>query len=130
MSFCPSCGKQNPDGVAFCAYCGQSMTLQPVPPTGYPGPNYTAPIGYTPPSTTLPAAARVTSIIAMICGILSCCTFYVGFLFSIPALILAAQSKGKTPAGVSNGKATAGIITGAIGIGLSLLWFIVLLAGL
>ena len=115
MSFCPSCGMQNPDGVAFCAQCGQSMTMQST---------YVPPVSDSP----MPVAANIMAIISMVCGIVSLCSLYVGFVFSIPALILSALSRGKTPAGVNNSKARVGLITGIIGLGLSFLWFIILVA--
>lgn len=144
MAFCPQCGTDNPDTATYCAGCGFPMTATPhtenstpAPEysTGYEAPVYT-PVPTTPPisyptsvsASTLPVGANVTSIISMVCGILSCVSVYVGFIFAIPAIILAAISKSKTPSDLSNGKATAGLVTGIIGIILSILWIIIFVA--
>jgi uncharacterized membrane protein YvbJ len=29
--FCPSCGRENPDNVAFCMFCGKAMTPAATP---------------------------------------------------------------------------------------------------
>ena len=31
--FCPSCGRQNPDNVAFCTFCGKALPQKSSPPT-------------------------------------------------------------------------------------------------
>ena len=66
--FCPNCGKENPDGVAFCAGCGMaigSRIAQPAPqPVAAPAPQPVAPqapqpaVSYAPPEPA-PAAAPV-----------------------------------------------------------------------
>ena len=144
MAFCPKCGTNNPDTATFCSGCGSSITpnsfADSTPTSGY-GTGYQAP-AYNPAPTypsasypssaptanTLPVGANVMSIISMVCGILSCLSLYVGFIFAIPALILAGVSKSKTPSGLSNGKSTAGLITGIIGIVLSIIWVIIFVA--
>ncbi len=124
MPYCNQCGTQNPDGSAYCRGCGNSLNEQPQQTTYTQQPVYPQPV-YTPSVTTeLPTVAKILSIVSMACGIASCCTFFVGFLFSIAALITSGISKSKTPAGVVNTKAKVGLITGIIGIVLSVIWFI------
>lgn len=143
MSFCNQCGTPNPDDSTYCNGCGSPLNSQPQQTTysqpvysqpNYPQPNYPQPTYSQPtysrpvysPGTpaTLPTPAKVLSIISLVSGILSCCSLYVGFIFSIAALITGGISKSKTPSGTPNGKSTAGIITGIVGIVLSILWFI------
>lgn len=142
MVYCSKCGTTNSDTDAYCAGCGAPLdhgpfVTSPTPAQEYnspyqpspyaPVPTY-PPVSYPTVSTVsnkLPVGANVTAIIAMVCGILSCCSLYVGFVFSIPAIILAAISKSKTPGGIPNGKSTAGLITGIIGIILSIIWIII-----
>lgn len=135
MPYCTQCGAQNPEGSAFCSSCGATLNSQPKE-TAYTPPAYESPV-YTPPTysystpqvlTQLPTAAKVLSIVSMACGIASCCTFFVGFMFSIAALITSSISRGKTPAGITNTKAKVGLITGIIGIVLSVIWLIVYVA--
>ena len=141
--FCPNCGANNADGVAFCANCGtkldnqqpqqeaQPQYQQPEyqqPQYQQPQQQYQAP--YQPPYVpTAPVAVpgKGLGITAMILGIISvsffCLLYYFTFIFSIPALILGCigNSKAKS-AGAKNGMAVAGIITSAISIGLSVIF--------
>jgi hypothetical protein len=101
-------------------------------PTGYSAPGYSAPGYYataaTAVTTALPTPAKVLGIISMVCGILSCCTFYAGIAFAIAALVTAGIAKSKTPSNLSNGKANAGLITGIIGMVISIICLIVFIA--
>lgn len=143
MSFCNQCGTQNADDAAFCSGCGSTLNAQPQQPTyaepAYAEPAYTPP-SYTPPTYTppvysqpsdsyapvsLPVAAKVLGIVSMVCGILSCCTFYVGFIFSIAAFITCGIAKSKTPSNMSNSKSTVGLITGIVGIVISIICLII-----
>ena len=123
---CPHCNVQNPSGSTFCYSCSNPLygnSANPLPPSGH---YDSRTVQYNP--YELPVGARVTSIIAMVLGIVSCCSCYMGWMFSIPALIVASISRGRTPPDVENPKANVATITGAIGIGLSVLSFIILLA--
>ena len=48
MTFCPKCGAQIQEGVAFCPSCGQSTVQSPAPPPP-PAPQYAAPPPLPPP---------------------------------------------------------------------------------
>ena len=137
MPFCPNCGTQNPDGTAFCYNCGTSMSEQPPvqnqpPMMGQVAPG--APAYETPAAPSypvnqpaeLPTPAKITGIISMVCGIVSCCTCYTGFVFSIAAFILASISDGKNTTGADNPKIKVGRITAIIGLVLSVLSIILI----
>ncbi len=137
--FCPNCGSNNADGVAFCANCGtkhdnqqpqqeaQPQYQQPQyqqPQYQQPQQQYQAP--YQPPYVpTAPVAVpgKGLGITSMILGIIAlsftCLLSYLTFFLSIPALILGCigNSKAKSVGG-KNGMAVAGIVTSAISIGL------------
>ena len=101
--FCENCGAHNAEGTAFCSNCGAAMS---------------APVAAPAESTSQPG--KGLAIAAMILGIVS--------FFCFPAItgalgiIFGACAKGK---GSTSGMATAGIVLGAIGIGL---WLIMLIA--
>ena len=137
MPYCNQCGAQNPEGSAFCSSCGSSIAPKPQETSTaqstysqpvYPQPAYTSPLHQSAPAYVaprLPTAANVLSIVSMACGIASCATLFMGFLFSIAALITSGISRSKTPYGVSNTKAKVGLITGIVGIVLSVIWIII-----
>lgn len=148
MSFCSNCGTELTEGTAFCPNCGagQVRTFGAEEPTAvvpepevipaepvYQAPVYQEPV-YQPPvyqapaePATLPKSAKILGLISMICGLLSLISCHVGFMYSIPALILASIASKKAP-GVPNAKAKVGKITGIIGIVLSVICFIVLMS--
>ena len=144
MPYCNQCGVQNPEGAAFCRSCGASMNTQAqesthtppqentsTPPVYNQSPYAPQPVyTYNSPNTLtqMPTAAKVLSIVSMACGIASCATFFVGFMFSIAALITSSISRNKTPEGIPNTKAKVGLITGIIGIVLSVIWIIIYVA--
>ena len=129
MQYCSNCGTQLPDGTAYCNNCGAPLQApQVVPaPVVEPAPFVEVPanVSYTaaPPVTTLPTPAKIMGIISMICGILSLCSCYVGFIYSIPALILSNIANNKS-AGVDNPKARLGKTLGIIGIPVSVVCLI------
>ena len=147
--FCPNCGSNNADGVAFCANCGtkldnqqpqqeaQPQYQQPQyqqPQYQQPQQQYQAP--YQPPYVpTAPVAVpgKALGIVGMILGIISvsffCLLYYFTFIFSIPGLILGCIGNSKAKSvGAKNGMAVAGIITSAVSIGLSILFIILVVA--
>ena len=136
MSYCPSCGCDNPDNSAFCRGCGAPLDAQPQQNPTYEPPVYNQqpPVydsynTYTPaPTQELPVAARILSIISMVCGIVSCCSCYAGFVFSIAAFITGAISNSKNPMGLENKKVVVGRITAIVGIVISVICLIVYIA--
>jgi hypothetical protein len=137
--FCPNCGSNNADGVAFCANCGtkldnqqpqqeaQPQYQQPQyqqPQYQQPQQQYQAP--YQPPYVpTAPVAVpgKGLGITSMILGIIAlsftCLLSYLTIFLSIPGLILGCIGNSKAKSvGAKNGMAVAGIITSAISIGL------------
>ena len=139
MPFCPNCGTQNPDGTAFCYNCGTSMSQQPPVQNQPPmmgqvasgAPAYETPAAPSYPvnqPAELPTPAKVTGIISMVCGIVSCCSCYTGFVFSIAAFITGAISNSKNPMGLENKKVVVGRITAIVGIVISVISLIVYIA--
>lgn len=143
MSFCSNCGAELTEGTAFCPNCGAGQVrtfgadepvavaaepeVLPAEPV-YQEPVYQAPV-YQPQAepAVLPTPAKILGLISMICGLLSLVSCYVGFAYSIPALILANIASKKAP-GIPNGKAKVGKITAIIGIVVSVICFIIYVA--
>lgn len=143
MSFCSNCGAELTEGTAFCPNCGAGQVrtfgadepvavaaepeVLPAEPV-YQEPVYQAPV-YQPQTepAVLPTSAKILGLISMICGLVSLVSCYVGFAYSIPALILASIASKKAP-GIPNGKAKVGKITAIIGIVVSVICFIVYVA--
>ena len=146
MSFCSNCGAELTEGTAFCPNCGagQVRTFGAEEPVAVAGettvlcgettvltaePVYQEPVYQTPvyqpqvEPTVLPTSAKILGLISMICGLVSLVSCYVGFAYSIPALILANIASKKAP-GITNGKAKVGKITAIIGIVISVICFI------
>jgi beta-lactamase regulating signal transducer with metallopeptidase domain len=94
----------------------------------YQEPVYQAPV-YQPQAeaAVLPTSAKILGLISMICGLVSLVSCYVGFMYSIPALILANIASKKAP-GIPNGKAKVGKITAIIGIVVSVICLIAYVA--
>lgn len=149
---CKKCGTQNQDNAKFCSGCGADLSLQnagegldmnaqqqvvytlPQQNQDYnqnynQNPNYNynqgqpqnQNYGYNPYQPQAPNPGQGLAIAAMVLGIVSffCFPIITGTL----GIIFGCVAKGK---GCRNGMATAGIICGAIGIGL---WLIMLILG-
>ncbi len=155
--FCPNCGSNNPDGVAFCANCGsqldnqqpQQAVPQPEfqqpqqqPQQQYQQPEFQQPYQqpqqqyqppYMPPMpVTAPVPGKALGIAGMVLGIVSlvlcCLLWYLTLILSIPGLILSCIGLSKAKKeNVPNGMAVAGIVCSAINIGVNII-FIVLVA--
>ena len=143
MSFCSNCGAELTEGTAFCPNCGAGQVrtfgadepvavaaepeVLPAEPV-YQEPVYQAPVYQSQAEpAVLPTSAKILGLISMICGLVSLVSCYVGFAYSIPALILANIASKKAP-GIPNGKAKVGKITAIIGIVVSVICFIVYVA--
>ncbi|MBM9460517.1 DUF4190 domain-containing protein [Nocardioides sp. zg-536] len=99
----------------------------PPPGGGYGGPEQ--PYGQQPGYGGQPQQTSVLAIISLVTGILGllCCG---SFVFSVAALILGFLGKKEIDEGHKTGKgmALAGLILGAIGVVLSLIWIILVFA--
>lgn len=135
--FCNNCGNQIPDNSAFCPNCGAafSQPQQPVyqqpqqpqygqpqygqpqygqPQYGQPQygqPQYGQPGGYMPPQKPAEEPGKGMAIASLVLGILS--FFCFAYVSGILAIIFGCVAKNK---GYQGKMATAGIICGAIGI--------------
>ena len=135
MSFCANCGAELAEGTAICPYCGagQARQFNPNEPQVLNSePVYQQPV-YQPSveaTATLTGAAKILSIISMVCGLVSLVSCYGGFVPGIAAIVLASIAGNKAP-GVPNTMTKVGKITGIIGIivsALCLIGYIVLVA--
>lgn len=98
----------------------------PPPPGGYPPPGYQS----GPPRTSqLAVWSMVTGIIAIVLGLIGAC----GVIFGPVALGLGIPAKRQTAAShgqlKGGGMATAGIVLGAIGAVISIVWIILFATG-
>jgi hypothetical protein len=143
-AFCPNCGAGQvstfgADEPVAVAAEPEVLPAEPV----YQEPIYQEPVDQEPvyqepvyqepvyqlqvEAAVLPTSAKILGLICMICGLVSLVSCYVGFAYSIPALILSSIASKKAP-GIPNGKAKVGKITAIIGIVVSVICFIVYVA--
>ena len=134
MSFCGKCGVENTEGAKFCKSCGSQLMNEDVgvfqKEKTYSQQNYerlaqsnyygsSVSNAYQPASS----APLVFGILSMVFGIV------LGIFFGLIALVSAASSRRRSG---PNGKATAGTVLGAIGMGEGLfaLVYLLLIGGL
>lgn len=122
MNVCSNCGAELTEGTVFCPNCGVDQTQNVQVPEIQAADNELAQTFEEAP-TTLTGAAKVMSIISMICGIVSLATCYGGLVPGIAAIILASLASKKAP-GIPNSMAKTGKITGIIGTVLASLWLV------
>jgi len=103
MLRCPRCGISTAAGSPFCAGCGFNFYgAQPAPHN---------------PGKGLGIAGMVLGIISLVFF----WTAWIAIICAIVGLVLSISGRNRTPAGMKNGMAVAGIVTSCIAIGLGLL---------
>lgn len=125
--FCPNCGAQNADNVAFCASCGANMGAQqpvyqaPVQPM-YQAPVqpvYQQPIQQSVPGKGMGITGMVLGIVALVLF----CMWYVSIPSAIVGAILSGVALKKAQeVGKKNGMATAGLVCSCIALGIAILF--------
>ena len=138
MSICKFCGNET-GGSQFCQNCGAKVEEQPVAPQPIPvmpDPAYQQPVydyqngnvnNYGAPTAEGPTgAAKVFSIVSLICGIVSLITCCYSFIPGIPGLIFAIVAKAKYKG--KNTMATLGMVFSIIGLVLGIIWAIIFIA--
>ena len=125
--FCPNCGVQCPDGVAYCPNCNTQFAPQPNPmyqQNQYQQTPYQQPVYNGAPVQKPSVPGKGLGIAGMVCGIVS--FFCLAFVLGLLAVIFGAVGLSKSKAvGMGNGMAVAGIVLGIISI---VLWIVFLLA--
>ena len=143
---CKNCGNNNSPDARFCAKCGadlnqqyaqqnqafnQNQAYEQAQFNQAPQGQYMPPQGqYTPvaPQQAPAGPGKGLAIPAMICGILSIvifCLYYLSIPLGVVGIVLGGIAKSK---GYRGGMATAGIVCGAVGAGLALLFVIIAIA--
>lgn len=132
--FCPNCGAQNADNVAFCASCGANMgaqqpVQQPVYQAPVQQPVYQAPVQqpvYQPAQQNVPVPGKGMGITGMVLGIVALvlfCMWYVAIPAAIVGAILSGVALKKAQdAGMKNGMATAGLVCSCIALGIAIVF--------
>lgn len=139
---CKKCGTTNQDNAKFCSGCDADLSLQNagegldmnagqsisynVPPQNQnynynqaPGQNMN--YGYPPYQNNVQDPGKGLAIAALVLGIVSFFCFPI--ITGVLGIVFGGVAKSK---GCRSGMATAGIVCGAVGLGL---WFIMLIAG-
>lgn len=135
--FCPNCGAQNEDGIAFCASCGSALNEQAQQPV-YQQPVYQQPAPQQPvyqqPAPQRPVVPgkgmAITSMVLGIVALVLFCIFYIAIPCGIVALVLGIVAKNKASAvGMKSGMATAGIVCSCIALGITVLYLLIAAVG-
>ena len=109
--FCQNCGKQNPDGIAFCANCGAAL-------------NGAAPVAPVAPVAPATVPGKGLGIASMVVGIISLalfCTGWVAIVCAIIGTVLGGVALKKAKdAGMKNGMATAGLACSVVALGIAI----------
>ena len=138
--FCTQCGASQDDNARFCTVCGAPLQQaqptpvaveEPAPVAEQPAPvveqpAYTQPAQPVQPTYAQPqqkVPGKGFAIAGMVLGIVSLVTFWCyGFIAGILGIVFGGVAKSK---GFKGGMATAGIVCGAIAIGMWLVMFLI-----
>lgn len=137
--FCPKCGAQNADDIAFCTNCGnqlnnnqqqaqqaQQAPQQPV----YQQPVYQQPVYQQPMAPAPVVPGKGMSIASMVLGIASLvffCAWYIAIPCSIVGVILGALGMKKAKmVGMKSGMAVAGIVCSCIALAVTIIYTIII----
>lgn len=115
--FCPNCGNNNEDGVAFCASCGAPMNQDNAQPAEAQAPQQ--PVQDFQPEVAAPAAkpaGKGLAIASLVLGIVAFILF--PYICGGLAIAFGAISKGK---GYTGKAGIAGLILGIIAIALQII---------
>lgn len=127
MSFCPNCGAQNADNVAFCASCGgklgaeqpvvqQPVYQAPVQPV-YQQPVYQQPVYQQKPASVPGKGLGITGMVLGIIALVLFCVTYVSLPCAIIGAILSGIGLKKAKdVGMKNGMAVAGLVCSVIAL--------------
>lgn len=148
---CPRCGAANSEGTTRCWQCGHALVDAPQPgaanppppgsypsppPAGYPNPAY--PPGYYPPPASATNNLAIFSLVAggagifLFCvGLIIPCVGILGLILGAAAIVLGIMAINQIRVSQESGRglAIAGIVTGAVGLVLTIV-LIVFVVGL
>ena len=114
--FCPNCGTQNPPNAYRCVRCGVNLGARP---QYVQQPIYGQYGGYP-----VRVPGKGFAIASMVCGICALALFWniiISIACGIVAVVLGAVARNK---GNMSNMATAGIVLGCVGLGLSVLIYV------
>jgi len=127
--YCSKCGHEIQDGVAFCAYCG--ARIDPQQQNSWNQGEYGGHQTFTPPKPSAPphevADAESKSVAALVMGIIGITASFLlaGFILGPIAISIGKQARLVLNSGNHNFHiALAGVITGAVGLALSIFFLI------
>ena len=113
--FCPNCGAQNADNVAFCASCGANMTAQQAP---VQQPVYQQPVYQQQPASVPGKGLGIAGMVLGIISLVLFCVTYISIPCAIVGIILSGVGLKKAKdVGMKNGMAVAGLVCSAIALG-------------
>ncbi len=141
---CPNCGRENENGVKFCAGCGASLSVaqpqyqqpqyqQPqYQQPQYQQPQYQQPMYQQPMKPVVPG--KGLGIASMVLGILSLvlfCIWYIAIPCGIIGAVLGGVALSKAKAvNMKNGLAVAGLVCSCIALGIAIIFVLLVIAGL
>lgn len=120
--FCKYCGKENPDGVQFCSSCGQPIAANGQQQTQQQAQQWQAPpqAYYPQPQPVQPGNGMATA--SLVLGIIGLIIFPWAFICGTLGIIFGCIAKSN---GNKTGKPTAGIVCGAIGIAIFIIFIVI-----
>lgn len=134
--FCPNCGAQNADNVAFCASCGgklgaeQPVVQQPVYQAPV-QPVYQQPVYQQKPASVPGKGMGITGMVLGIVALVLFCYIYVSIPCAIVGAILSGVALKKAKdAGMKNGMAVAGLVCSVIALGICIAAYVMAAAAI
>lgn len=127
--YCSRCGQHNPPGTLYCTNCNAPLNETATSANqNAPSPYGTYAYHYSPAPTGDKSKdwAAITAFVTGILSIILCLTSYYNFLLSLAAIIFGAIGLKSNQRGLS----MAGLICGILGIVLTIIFIVMIFAGI